>query len=137
VNWDITQPTNMDEALSILSEFRAAFSDFINKAQMHPVASQVMTVLSVPDSRGGGPVRRIAGVCDVDENTVVFKPFGFDERIPSELAEGGGSIQIDINCDYLQTRQGNPVSGSASPLIGLAGPYPPGGILRVSIVVGA
>jgi hypothetical protein len=59
-----------------------------------------------------------------------------DRRIPGELQEVGGSIQIDIDCDYLMNRSGRPVSGSASPLIGLKGPFPPGGILRLTIAIG-
>jgi len=136
VNWDITGRFAAEEGLAIVSEFRATFSDAINRSQLRPFASTVMTVLTLPDSRSGGPVRRINGATDVDGDTLIFKPFGISDRIRSELSEVGGSIQIDIDCDYLMNRQGLPVSGSASPLIGLKGPFPPGGILRLSIAIG-
>jgi hypothetical protein len=135
VNWDITGRVSPDEALGILAKFRATFSDAINKRQMAAFEATVITVLSLPDSRSGGPVRRINGLSSVDGDTLIFKPFGFDDRIPGELQEVGGTIQIDIDCDYLMTRRGSPVSGSASPLIGMKGPFPPGGILRLSILI--
>lgn len=136
VNWDISGSFSAEQALQILSGFRARFSDNLNKSRLQPVAGSVMLVRTAPDSRSGGPMRRIAGACDVDGDTLVFKPFGFDDRIFSELSEVGGSIVIDIDCDYLMTRTGGPVSGSASALIGLDTVPRPGGLLRLSIVIG-
>jgi hypothetical protein len=45
------------------------------------------------------------------------------------------SLQIELLADYLRGRDNLPVSGSSGPLLGLPGPYMPGGVLACWLLI--
>jgi hypothetical protein len=74
--------------------------------------------------------RVVRGTANVDANQVVWSCDPADlGRLLETAAQTGGTVLLDLNCDFVLDREGRPVSACSSTLIGAHLPRP-GGILR-------
>jgi hypothetical protein len=76
------------------------------------------------------PARVVRGGVKIDANRVVWSVDGADlGRLLDSVAQTGGTVLLDLNCDFVLDREGRPVSACSSTLVDRHLPRP-GGILR-------
>lgn len=137
VNWDLTVPVPADEiAVMLRNPLVIRFSAVLSAEPFLDFAHAAVVMTSMSD---GGPARRIATAIEVEGTDVLVTAIGLIDgsdggQAMNELTELGGSILLDIGCDYLVDENRRLVSGNASSLAGIDDLLAPGGLLRLAIV---
>jgi len=125
----------LDDALNLLGEIRLNWSQQLNPSVVKLFGASIATIWSVPES-GIFPVRPIENRAGLDGQTLVLRASA-QQQVMSELRElGGGTIIIDINCEFLRDEKDQPASSSLGPLMfGSAAGLTAGGLMRLWITV--
>jgi len=135
IGWEPTAPVAVDQAFELLRKLPFAWSD-----EIQPLVPRNALVLSISVSltvnAAASPTVKLRGAVAVDGNRLVWSILDSDlEVIASTLRQSTAFAQFDIDCNQFVGPDARPISSSTSPLYGGAGPFIPGGIFRVAMVV--
>jgi hypothetical protein len=129
LSWEPTTPQTPAEARSTLGRLAFAFDRDLDPGPIERRAAQLVNAWFSTD-QPLDPARVVRGTAKIDANTVVWACDPADlPRLLQAATQAGGTVLIDLNCDFVIDRDGQPVSACSSTLIGRHLPRP-GGILR-------
>lgn len=139
IPWDPRRPVSLPEALGLLRSLQIDFTGEIDPSKAEPFADLVGWVrLQLPASQSGTPlppVTALHGKASFSVSSFLWT-LADDPGLVQSSLRNGGLIVIDLDCDYLLDREGNPVSGSAGEFVETKA-FAPGGIFRTWIQVRA
>jgi Collagen triple helix repeat (20 copies) len=134
LSWAPLGPVSASEAAAILGDARLTFSADLDREVVHTVEPLAIHVWALPSALAG-PVRALPRKVSLSGSDLGLT-ISLDNQTAAELQEAGGVVLIDLTCDLLLDRQGQPVSSSPGPaVLDRTEPLLPGGILRVGLVV--
>ena len=134
LSWDLGRALTRDAAMQVASEMSIRWSAALDARVMAAFVSRVVTVWSAPDAVIPVRVLPTKTVVNGSVMTISVVP---DRSAFNELAEVGGNLFIDVNCEFVRDEQGRPASSSLGPLLfNQETPRVPGGLMRLWLRVG-
>jgi hypothetical protein len=135
LNWNPRSPVNAQEAIELLTKVSFFWRDEITPLVPRDSLFLAAYVTLTPNAPAS-PVVRLRGSVVVDGNVLLWSAQEEDLKIVSgTIFEVASFLQFDIDCNQFVGPSGKPISSSTAPLYGGDGPFVPGGILRVAMVI--
>jgi hypothetical protein len=129
LSWKPVAPQTLAAARKTLGGMTFTFDRELDPAPLDGRAAQILTAWFSTD-QPLDPARIVRGAVKIDANRVIWAADPADlGRVLEAAPQTGGTVLLDLNCDFVIDRDGQPVSACSSTLIGHHLPRP-GGILR-------
>jgi hypothetical protein len=134
LSWEPTKPLAIPEATNALQQLTFFFDRDLDPRSVEGRAEQIVTAWFSTDQALSG-ARVVRGTTAIDGNEVIWRPDPADVKTLLPAArETGGTVLLDLNCDFVLDRDGQPASACSSTLLGVHLPRP-GGIMRTWLQV--
>lgn len=136
MSWPLGEPLDRVRFRDLGGEFVLDWTGVIDPDRFVPFQLAAIQVVSLP-AKQNLPVLAVRRSVKVNDNQLLVAASLTDPGMAT-LMEVGGTLLIDVVCDFLRDDRGQPFSSSLSAALGFdPQPLAPGGLMRLAIPVTA
>jgi hypothetical protein len=135
IPWDLRKEVDVDRATEIFKSMDLLWSEDLNPLVPQTALFLTMAV-SLRLNATSSPAVYLRGAVTVEGPVLRWQVVDADmERIRAAIGEVASFVTIDIDCNQFTGADRRPVSSSTAALLGSDGPFAPGGLMRLMMLI--